>query len=82
MTGPAPFNSHVRPVWCPHADCDFILNSQGKACVGRLPAPVPHDGIDNDGRLCINADGVFDLQVNRGDLWNLKRLFQALYKLE
>jgi len=72
-------NSHKRPEWCPHPTCQFVLNTQELACVGRLPEPVDHDGTPNDGRLCIFAGGVFDLQVNRGDLWNLSRLFKALY---
>jgi len=72
-------DAHKRPAWCPHPDCQFVLNTQELACVGRLPEPERHDEGWNDGRLCINADGVIDLQVNRGDLWNLKRLFGALY---
>jgi hypothetical protein len=72
-------NAHKRPAWCPHPDCRFVLNTQELACVGRLPELVDHDGIPNDGRLCIQADGVIDLQVNKGDLWNLGRLFKALY---
>lgn len=72
-------DAHKRPDWCPHKDCRFVLNTQEMACVGRLPEPVDHGGIANDGRVCINADGVFDLQVNRGDLWNLRRLLGALY---
>ena len=73
------FTPHERPNWCPHQDCRFVLNTQGMACVGRLPEPVDHNGVDNDGRLCIKAGGVFDLQVNRGDLHGLGRLFNALY---
>ena len=72
-------DSKARPAWCPHPTCQFVLNSQGLACVGRLPAPEDHDGTPNDGRICIKAGDVFDLQVNRGDLWNLRRLFDALY---
>ena len=59
-----------------------MLNTQGLACVGHLPEPVDHDGVPNDGRFCIltdHVDMVIDLQVNRGDLWNLGRLFKALY---
>lgn len=73
------FKSKIRPSWCPHPDCQFVLNSQEMACVGRLPAPQLHDGVTNDGRVCLRAGGTIDLQVNRGDLWNLKRLFDALY---
>jgi len=73
------FTPHERPKWCPHQDCVFVLNTQSLACVGRLPEPVDHDGAPNDGRLCIKAGEVFDLQVNRGDLWGLGRLFKKLY---
>lgn len=80
------FTPHERPSWCPHQDCRFVLNTQSLGCVGRLPEPVDHDGVSNDGRLCIRtgggADGIFDLQVNRGDLWSLSRLFKALYPKE
>ena len=75
----ADFTPHERPAWCPHQDCGFVLNTQGLACVGRLPEPIDHDGVMNDGRLCIKAGEVFDLQVNRGDLWGLERLFKTLY---
>ena len=75
----ADFASHERPAWCPHTDCQFVLNTQELACVGRLPEPVDHDGVSNDSRFCIKAGDVFDLQVNRGDLWGLGRLFKALY---
>ena len=75
----ADFASHERPAWCPHTDCRFVLNTQELACVGRLPEPVDHAGVPNDGRFCIKAGDVFDLQVNRGDLWGLGRLFKALY---
>lgn len=73
------FKSKERPEWCPHGDCQFVLNTQELACVGRLPKPIDHDGVPNDGRFCIKAGDVFDLQVNQGDLWNLRRLFGALY---
>ncbi len=76
----ADFTPHERPKWCPHQDCRFVLNTQGLGCVGRLPEPIDHDGVLNDGRFCIQCNpGVFDLQVNRGDLWGLGRLFKALY---
>lgn len=77
-------NSHKRPSWCPHADCQFILNTQETACVGRLPEPTDHGDARavNDGRFCMldqDSNEVIDWQVNRGDLWNLRRLFAALY---
>jgi hypothetical protein len=42
-------------------------------CCGRLPKPEPHDDDFNTHRLCLNRagenDGVFDLQVNKSDLF-------------
>ncbi len=74
------FRSHERPAWCPHPNCLFVLNTQELACVGRLPEPVEHDGGLNDGRFCMKLDDeIMDIQVNRGDLWNLRRLFEVLY---
>jgi hypothetical protein len=71
-----------RPAWCPHLDCQFRLKAQDAMCAGHLPAPAEHDGDFNTGRLCLNgaADngGVFDLQVNKSDLYHFRRLFKAL----
>ena len=76
-------NNHERPHWCPHLDCQFVLNIQELACVGRLPEPVEHDGGFNDGQFCMQLDDEgMAIQVNRRDLWNLKRLFEALYPPE
>lgn len=78
------FRNHERPDWCPHKDCQFVLNTQDAACVGRLPAPADHGahkGI-NDGRFCmrdLDSGEVYDFQVHKGDLLGLKRLFVALY---
>lgn len=74
-----------RPAWCPHPDCQFVLNTQEVACVGRLPEPADHGEATavNDGRFCMrdqDSGDVIDWQVNRGDLWSLRRLFGALYK--
>ncbi|KKN90030.1 hypothetical protein LCGC14_0231420 [marine sediment metagenome] len=87
MTSDSTFRSHERPGWCPHPDCHFVLNTQEswkkrEACGGILPEPVEHDGGFNIKRLCIEADGVFDLQVNRGDLCNLERLIKVLREIE
>ena len=58
------------------------------ACVGRLPAPVPHDRDVNTERLCIRgaADDpnwpepgkVFDLQINKSDRFWFRMLLDAL----
>ena len=71
-----------RPAWCPHADCRFRRQTQGLVCGGELPEPVPHDGVDNTHRLCLDgaADdgGVLDLQVNANDLAHFRFVFDAL----
>ena len=71
-----------RPAWCPHSDCAYRLQTQDAACIGRLPEPVDHDGTPNTNRLCLHGakdDGewTFDLQVNRGDVWNLMRILNV-----
>ena len=67
-----------RPAWCPHQDCVFCRRSQDALCGGRLPKPEPHDGDENTHRFCINADGVFPLQVNKTDLGYFRWIFDAL----
>lgn len=71
--------SNPRPRWCPHADCEYLLSFQESCCGGRLPKLEPHDEDFNTHRLCIEADGVFDLQVNRNDLFVLLRLIGVIY---
>jgi len=70
-----------KPSWCPHNDC-VCLSWRQSFCVGRLPIPVPHDGIDNTHHWCLNGasdnGGVLDLQVNSGDLWNFVVLFDIV----
>lgn len=73
-----------RPSWCPHQSCGFVCKSQDLICVGMLPMPEPHDGVDNTHRLCLRGakdDGewTFDLQINRGDAWNLTRMLRAIF---
>lgn len=73
-----------RPSWCPHASCKFILSTQAVACIGSLPQPADHDGTANTHRFCIKGapdDGewLFDLKVNRGDVWAFRRLFDAAF---
>lgn len=71
-----------RPKWCPHPDCKFKIQSQSKMCVGELPELVEHDGDYNTHRLCIDTretgDGIFDLQINHSDSYNLKRLLNIV----
>lgn len=70
-----------RPNWCPHSECKFKVQSQDKMCVGQLPEPTDHDGGTNTHRLCMDTTetghGIFDLQLNWGDCWNLIRLLQS-----
>lgn len=52
-------------------------------CVGTLPQPEPHDGDFNTHRFCLHGakdDGewTFDLQVNRSDVWNIKRILTQI----
>lgn len=71
-----------RPNWCPHIDCKFKIQTQNKMCVGKLPKQAPHDNDFNDHRLCIDTretgKGIFDLQINWTDCWNLKRLLDTV----
>jgi len=72
----------VKPDWCPHKDCQVNIQSQNKMCVGKLPKPEPHDNDFNTHRICIDTretgHGIFDLLVNRTDLWNLKRIIDKI----
>jgi len=71
-----------RPSWCPHTNCIFGRRAMDDICGGELPVPIPHDGVDNTHRLCMNglADdgGVFDLRVNSTDLDWLRWILDAL----
>ncbi len=67
-----------RPRWCPHQDCIFQRRVLDSICGGELPNPVEHDGDKNTHRVCINADSVFDLQVNKTDLGWFRWVFDAL----
>lgn len=84
MPGPQAKGDPMRPPWCTHADCDYALSTQEVLCVGKLPVPVPHDGVMNDGRICFSPSGddeVCDFQIHRGDAWNIRRLLGFLYPL-
>jgi hypothetical protein len=70
--------TNTQPEWCPHNDCRFKIQSQDKMCIGKLPEPEPHDNDLNDHRLCLDTretgHGIFDLQLNWTDAYNLIRL--------
>ena len=71
-----------RPEWCPHKDCKFKRRAQDAMCCGHLPKPEKHGDDTNIYRLCLNGvsddGGVFDLQINRSDIYHFRRLFAAL----
>ena len=71
-----------RPKWCPHAECLFIETFQGSICIGKLPEKVEHDGDYNTHRWCLaNAlpdNEVFDLQINKTDIFWFRLLFDAI----
>lgn len=71
-----------KPDWCLHKDCRIKANSQQKACLGKLPKPEPHDNDFNTHRLCMDTretgHGIFDLQINWTDSWNLIRLLKLV----
>ena len=74
----------MKPLWCPHIDCIMLMSSQDRICVGKLPKPVLHDKAENTHRWCLEgaADngGVFDLQVNVGDLFCFDVMFDVIRK--
>lgn len=72
-----------RPSWCPHPTCNYLLQTQDAACVGKLPDPIEHDGDKNTHRLCLRGakdDGewTFDLQINSSDCYHLTRLLNKV----
>lgn len=72
-----------RPEWCPHKDCQFLRQSQGNMCGGKLLLPQTHPPITNvpcnTNRFCMNADGdVIDFQVHHEDLEGLRWIFDAI----
>lgn len=75
-------NIQKRPAWCPHRNCQPLQTANNVTCVGRLPTPISHDGINNTHRWCLRgADrngGVLGLQVNVGDLWRFSLLFDTV----
>ena len=72
----------IQPNWCTHKDCQNNILSQDKMCVGKLPYPEQHDNDFNTHRLCLDTretgHGIFDLQINWTDAWNLIRLLNSI----
>ncbi len=76
-----------RPMWCPHTECVFGIRSQDSLCVGRLPIPADHDGVENTHRFCQRGapdDGAWlhSLEFNRGDAWNIIRVLRATFDFD
>lgn len=72
-----------RPDWCPHPDCIFLrVAGQHGTCAGRLPRSEPHGAGRNTHRWCVDTretgHGIFDLQVNTGDLYWFGKVFDAI----
>ena len=71
-----------RPEWCPHSNCLFAFRVTDAMCGGKLPEPEPHDRDFNTHRFCLNgasdSGGVFDLQINKTDIWWFKKLFAEM----
>ena len=69
-----------KPKWCPHSDCIFKRTYQNCLCIGKLPKKVLHGTDYNTHRWCIkNAlpnDEIFDLQINRSDVYWFELLFK------
>ena len=72
----------MKPDWCPHLECTFLRQSQDLMCCGELPIKVMHGDGWNTHRFCMDTretgHGIFDLQINWGDAWNMKRVLDAL----
>lgn len=73
-----------RPDWCPHSDCRFLVRSQDSVCIGEMPEPRMHGGIENTHRMCQRGapdDGswLHAVEWNRGDAWNLWRCLNAVW---
>ncbi len=71
-----------RPSWCPHQECKFLVHYGFKMCCGQLRKPEPHDNDLNTHRFCLDTretgHGIFDLQVNKGDSYWFKMLFETI----
>ena len=74
-----------RPSWCPHSTCKPLVGYDGALCIGELPEPAAHGAAENTHRQCFHGapddcEWTFDLQINRGDAWNLWRLLRHVFK--
>ena len=71
-----------QPDWCPHPDCVHIKTMVDTICGGRLTKPERHDDDFNTHRFCLKDaggdGGVFDLQVNKSDLYWFSLLLGAI----
>jgi len=71
-----------KPSWCPHSNCLYELQSQDKMCIGKLSELKQHGNDFNTHRLCIDTretgHGIFDLQINWSDAYNLMRLLKTI----
>ena len=75
-----------RPDWCPYPDCLFKIRSQDSLCIGELPTPLDHAGVDNTHRLCMHGapdDGewMHIIELNRGDAWNMVRTLCSAFEI-
>jgi len=75
-----------RPEFCTHLDCQFIFRVTDSMCGGKLPKPEPHGADFNTHRFCLNgvdgAEEIFDLQVNKSDIWWFRKMFDEMFPAE
>ena len=73
----------AKPEWCPFPACEFLVNTQEAACIGRLPIPEAHLNDFNTHRFCIHSpedeNWHFNIQINRTDAWNFRRILNAVF---
>ena len=71
-----------RPDWCPYRNCKILRTLQDKMCAGELPKSIKHDDDFNTHRFCLfgvlKENEIFDLQVNKSDLYIFRLLFNAI----
>ena len=83
ITGINKNRKQAKPDWCPYpVNCIFLRRSQDSICAGRLPKPKPqpHGDFFHTHRLCLAAPDVdvFDLQVNKEDVYTLRRVLDVI----
>ena len=71
-----------RPKWCSHNNCIFKRAYQDCMCIGGLPKKVKHNKDYNTHRWCLknvlpNRE-IFDLQINKTDIYWFTLLFKAI----